>query len=175
MPTPRGYETRAERAAREAAGKLEPTARIELSAMLMTRRLDKALALANVDPTTADDAKVMRVLAMEALGLYYKARAEGGPRENDVALRSLAEARKALMSHAEMIGAVGPKVAPPAASGVEAGPAGEKIAELMRYVLATDRRFERAYRAAVAGKPFREFLEAPTTIEGEIVVEKSHV
>lgn len=162
MPTRGGHETRAERHAREMVEALEPTARKELSAMLMTKRLDRALAIGEVDVTSQDLAAVMRVLVLEAMGMYYRARAEGGVRGIDLALRGLGEARKALMDQAALLGQLGPKSAPGAAPGAEAGPGGEQIQALLRHVLRTDPRFERAYLAAAAGKSWQEVLEGET-------------
>lgn len=104
MPLANGLMTRAEREAEEMVRVLEPTARKELSAMLMTKRLETALRIGGRDITGEDLAAVARVMMLEALGMFYRAKAKGDDRGDDQALRALKEARGQLVTQAQLLG-----------------------------------------------------------------------
>lgn len=136
----------------------EQRSREALSASLMNKRVQRALDVADVE--AGDLITRFRIAELEMWGSLYRAKAgEGNPVTEQRAIQAAKAVMQSLAYQAELAGLAKKAGEAP---GAETGPGGEQIQALLRHVLRTDPRFEKAYLAAAAGKPWQEVLEGET-------------
>lgn len=133
--------------------------RHEISALLMSGRAAKVLATVKAEDVVAGDLTVRtRVAELEMWGVLYRAAADESALGDERMIKAAKVILHALERQADLAGIGKAQEAP----GAETGPGGEQIQALLRHVLRTDPRFEKAYLAAAAGKPWQEVLEGET-------------